>query len=120
MQDPSASALRNDLYADQLGIPRYKCHKVVRAAKIVASEQQQSEPNVFMLLLELPDATTVSWRYQPPGRQANAESFTGGYLVVYDDGYTSWSPAKAFEEGYSLDEPNALELGAAARAAEGR
>lgn len=24
----------------------------------------------------------------------------GGYYVVYDDGYKSWSPAKAFEEGY--------------------
>lgn len=26
---------------------------------------------------------------------------TGGYYVVYDDGYKSWSPAKAFEEGYT-------------------
>lgn len=25
----------------------------------------------------------------------------GGYYVVYDDGYTSYSPAKAFEEGYA-------------------
>lgn len=24
-----------------------------------------------------------------------------GYIVIYDDGYTSWSPTKAFEEGYS-------------------
>ena len=24
----------------------------------------------------------------------------GGYYVVYDDGYKSYSPAKAFEEGY--------------------
>lgn len=24
-----------------------------------------------------------------------------GYYVVYDDGYKSWSPAKAFEEGYT-------------------
>jgi len=26
----------------------------------------------------------------------------GGYYVVYKDGYKSFSPAKAFEEGYSL------------------
>ena len=26
----------------------------------------------------------------------------GGYYVVYDDGYKSFSPAKAFEEGYRL------------------
>lgn len=25
----------------------------------------------------------------------------GGYYVVYADGYKSWSPAKAFEEGYT-------------------
>lgn len=25
----------------------------------------------------------------------------GGYYVVYDDGYKSFSPAKAFEEGYT-------------------
>lgn len=25
----------------------------------------------------------------------------GGYYVVYDDGYKSYSPAKAFEEGYT-------------------
>ena len=26
----------------------------------------------------------------------------GGYYVVYDDGYKSYSPAKAFEDGYTL------------------
>jgi len=25
----------------------------------------------------------------------------GGYYVVYKDGYKSYSPAKAFEEGYT-------------------
>jgi hypothetical protein len=25
----------------------------------------------------------------------------GGYFVVYKDGYKSFSPAKAFEEGYT-------------------
>ena len=24
-----------------------------------------------------------------------------GYFVVYEDGYLSWSPTKAFEEGYT-------------------
>lgn len=26
---------------------------------------------------------------------------SGGYYVVYDDGYKSWSPAEAFENGYT-------------------
>jgi hypothetical protein len=35
-----------------------------------------------------------------------AERFKGtdedpGYYVVYQDGYASWSPSKAFEDGYS-------------------
>ncbi len=29
----------------------------------------------------------------------------GGYYVVYEDGYKSFSPAKAFEEGYTRIEP---------------
>lgn len=28
----------------------------------------------------------------------------GGYLIQYEDGYMSWSPKKAFEEGYVLTE----------------
>jgi len=32
---------------------------------------------------------------------------TGGYLVVYPDDYKSFSPAKAFEEGYVLIESDA-------------
>ena len=27
----------------------------------------------------------------------------GGYFVLYKDGYSSYSPAEAFEEGYSRD-----------------
>ncbi|MEM7578430.1 MAG: hypothetical protein AAF316_01020 [Cyanobacteria bacterium P01_A01_bin.80] len=27
---------------------------------------------------------------------------TGGYLVMYNDGYMSYSPAQPFEEGYTL------------------
>ncbi len=30
------------------------------------------------------------------------EPQAGGYYVVYQDGYKSWSPADAFEEGYTL------------------
>lgn len=41
----------------------------------------------------------------------------GDFYVVYADGYKSFSPRKAFLEGYKPDAPNALELGAAARRA---
>jgi hypothetical protein len=32
----------------------------------------------------------------------------GGYFVQYDDGYKSFSPAKAFEEGYTLISPKTV------------
>ena len=31
-----------------------------------------------------------------------AKHEAGGYYVRYPDGYESWSPAEAFEEGYTL------------------
>jgi hypothetical protein len=33
---------------------------------------------------------------------AKHEPWVGGYIVVYDDNYTSFSPEKAFDEGYTL------------------
>ena len=35
-----------------------------------------------------------------PAMAARAE--VGGYAVIYEDGYKSISPKKAFEEGYKL------------------
>lgn len=81
-------------------LPEYQSHKRVRAAKIVQSKKL--DDGTFQLELELPSSKRFFHIYSPPGRQVNAESFVGGYLVRYEDGYESWSPAKAFEEGYKL------------------
>ena len=35
----------------------------------------------------------------------------GGYYVRYPDGYESWSPAEAFEDGYTLVEDDPLLAG---------
>jgi len=44
---------------------------------------------------EIPD-----WRLkQAMDQEHNPQP--GGYFVVYKDGYKSFSPAKAFEEGYT-------------------
>lgn len=71
-------------------LPSYRCHKVVRAAKIVAIDHNSR--------LDLAPHGVVevgpSWI-----DEKNAEP--GGYYVLYDDGYASFSPAKAFEEGYT-------------------
>jgi hypothetical protein len=73
-------------------MPRYKCHKEVWALKIkyvsgctITPDEEgyapfEVEPELYL-------------RYTPTA---------GDYYVVYADGYKSFSPAKAFEEGYSL------------------
>lgn len=68
----------------------YQCHKQVRAAKI-----ERVDPRALVL--------EGSSRY-PIEREFldRCKPQPGGYLVVYEDGYESYSPAKPFEEGYKL------------------
>jgi hypothetical protein len=84
------------------GMPRlaeWKCHKVVQAAKIL-----EVEPNGLELSLRLdagpsPKGLIVSVDMPWWGKHAPK---AGGYLVRYGDGYLSFSPAEAFESGYTL------------------
>jgi hypothetical protein len=76
---------------------RYQCHKVVIASKIES-------------IVELTSGGRVGW-YLECGATIAPEVVAeltkrgapkvGDYYVRYEDGYQSWSPAKAFEEGYS-------------------
>lgn len=75
----------------------YQCHKVVRAAKIdKITRYPDGSASLYVTIRGgghcIP--TTQAWLNS---RKADA----GGYFVVYDDGYESYSPAKAFEDGYS-------------------
>lgn len=71
-----------------MGMKRYKCYKEVNAAKILDIEGNQLNlgGNVW--------TAPVGWmeKHSPE---------VGGYLVEYGDNYQSYSPAKAFEEGYT-------------------
>lgn len=76
-------------------MPRYYvCHKTVWALKIKSVERDA----VTILHFEDPSyaARTVSYDYDVKHKPE-----PGGYFVVYADGYESFSPAKAFEEGYT-------------------
>lgn len=84
-------------------LPRWLCHKVVRAATIrdiqwVASVNPESIGHAVITLVVGADVVPVQvggdWltRHRPE---------VGGYLVLYDDGYSSYSPAAAFESGYT-------------------
>lgn len=67
----------------------YRCHKEVTAAKITAINGE---------MLEFAEMLPV---HAEPDWIARHKPEVGGYLVRYEDGYHSFSPAKAFEAGYS-------------------
>lgn len=77
-------------------IPQYRCHKVVRAARITGFRANGTEaPD--LLLGEIGGVVSLL-----PDWHEKHKPQVGGFYVLYEDGYSSFSPAKAFEDGYSL------------------
>lgn len=77
--------------AAQIEMPKYKSHKQVWALKIAGID------GLHLTFVEkgyapIKVASNMFARYTP---------VPGDYYIVYDDGYKSISPAKAFEEGYT-------------------
>lgn len=73
-------------------MPQYQCHKKVWALKIESAD----ESTVYF------EDKRYAPMYVGPAWVDKFNPEAGGYLVVYEDGYRSYSPAKAFESGYSL------------------
>jgi len=79
-------------------MPRYKSHKEIHALKIAAAEVQEDGS----VAIEPADNEFVSFVTEPDfGQRFKGTLEDPGYYVVYEDGYKSWSPTKAFEEGYT-------------------
>lgn len=78
----------------------YQCHKQVLAAKIVniATMRHDDGPATVRTTLHLEGGSFVQ---VSPEWVAKHVPSCGGYFVQYDDGYESFSPAKAFESGYT-------------------
>jgi hypothetical protein len=90
----------------QIEMPKYRSHKEVWALKIadvkkdsdMAAKENRETDGSATLVFE-------DGRYAPVKvphdyvRKHNPQP--GGYYVVYKDGYKSWSPAEAFESGYT-------------------
>lgn len=85
-------------------LPKYKCHKEVRAAKITHITKPQPGLTVWLVFGDLSAAVGGSWVGELVSAEwmAKHKPEVGGYFVRYADEYASYSPAKAFEEGYSL------------------
>jgi len=80
-------------------MPRYRCHKVVWALKIAELKYDGHGENGSAVI------TPVEQGYAPfPIDAAYVQKHKpqpGGYYVVYEDGYKSFSPGQAFVEGYA-------------------
>lgn len=111
-------------------MPRYKCHKEVHALKIAAighekppsftkptcrgsfvlgsacghcerCEWERTHGPKMGLMIVPADKGFAPFEVDAAYMQKHKPE-VGGYFVVYADGYKSYSPAQAFEEGYSL------------------
>lgn len=112
----------------QAEMPRYLCHKQVWALKIadIQPAPTQRKPTIEELEAILKKEESTKLDILPSGEiraisgativpsdagfapfQVSGEYMkkhtpeVGGYYVVYADGYKSYSPAKAFEDGYT-------------------
>lgn len=72
-------------------LPRYQSHKKVRALKIAA---------INGITITPADDGYAPFEVSPEYIDKH-EPKAGGYYVVYVDGYKSFSPAEAFELGYT-------------------
>lgn len=78
-------------------MPRYKSHKTVWALKIAAIEILQDGRAKIAPKDQGYAAFETTLPYKPVFKGDENDL---GYYVQYADGYVSWSPSKAFEDGY--------------------
>ena len=86
-------------------LANWKCHKVVKAGKmlrpptLIQNDQGQSR-GIYEVTVT--DVNGAAAKVECP-MVVFARGFpaVGDYLVIYEDGYKSWSPSRAFEEGYT-------------------
>lgn len=77
-------------------MPRYKCHKEVHALQIAMVDIDEA-PGATITPTEQGYAPfRVDQEYVDKHKPE-----AGGYYIVYSDGYKSFSPTGAFEEGYT-------------------
>jgi len=93
--------------SDQREMPKYQSHKQVWALKIKnivkdsdLAKLQNRETNGKATIAPLEEGYAPFDVEASYLRKHNPE--VGGYYVRYEDGYESYSPADAFEGGYSL------------------
>ena len=82
-------------------LPMWQSHKVVKAGKIAliipsGPDLFGDAPKATKLVLQQGHQVTVSEEYMLKHKPQ-----VGGYFVMDEDGYQSWSPKESFEQGYT-------------------
>lgn len=78
-------------------IPRWLCHKKVLADRVIGIMTNKGD-----VTWTLACGAEVAVGHELLHR--GGPNPIGGYYVRYDDGYQSWSPAAAFEDGYTREQ----------------
>lgn len=76
-------------------LPVYQSHKKVRAGEILFMAKDEASGVLYLHLDRITNIVQVNIGYLS---KHNPE--VGGYYVLYEDGYESYSPASAFNSGY--------------------
>ena len=82
----------------------WKCHKVVKAGRILELPRILAAGHEPLLscALTVEDCNGAACAVEMPKEAfTRSKPIVGDYVVIYEDGYKSWSPAKAFEDGYT-------------------
>lgn len=82
-------------------LAQWQCHKIVKAGKIVGMPIDRSAFNGQVVLQVENTAGGSDDITCTAGMFARGTPKLGDYIVLYDDGYWSWSPAATFEAGYT-------------------
>ena len=77
------------------GLPQFKCHKTVRATKIIDIQLPDEQVSTIAKLTTNNGDIFVEMTWMGKHHPKR-----GGYFVVYDDNYQSYSPEEQFEGGY--------------------
>lgn len=90
-------------------LPQYRSHKTVQAVKIKEIEYNYARTPSYHSELDgamiTPEEHGLQPFHVPLAYLLKHQPQVGGYYVLYPDGYESFSPAKAFEDGYDRVEP---------------
>ena len=85
-----------------MGLPLYQCHKQVRACKIERVHHAVDEDIAEVRCWLTPENPEIMPIRVGKDYYKKHQPEAGGYYLLYADGYESFSPAGAFEAGYSL------------------